>query len=547
MVLIMVPEGVVIMKKVSFRVRNFEKEQFLTFDIDDDAGLDEELLDFLEDEEPEGIVPVIFEDGGDEQDTFSYNITDRIRLSELSNQEINAEMVLNVMRGLVLSLINMDENEIPLSYLVFNRDYIYIDSDYRVEFICIPLEDMQEKAEVNLFLRHLIATLRFDPEENGDYVAKLLTYVNNTDSFDFRNMLVLVEELMDSYGIGIPEDDSSDIGAEYEEAEEKNDADEPTAIIPDETAEETTEEEIVEEPEGVDDEAADWEEPEEADDEAADWEESEEADDEAADWKQSEEVDDEATDWEQPEDEDDEGVVWEQSVEVTEEKAKDARTDEEAQEIVEQMKNRAKMSVHKETKEAAFKTKEATDDVSAIQDELDEYLAEKEREDNENHQEIKPKKNIKVSRASMVKNSREEQKAAAEAVEELEEEQRDMEEPEDTETVAKPAAAKANIEVPKVYSYLVRVNTDERIMLTKQTFKLGKASMGVDYTVTGNSAVSRVHAIITQKDGIFTIKDNKSTNHTFVNGKFLDEGESAELTDGCKIALGNEEFIFKLG
>ena len=43
------------MRKISFRVRNFENEQFLTFNIDNEAELDEELLDFVEDEEPAGI------------------------------------------------------------------------------------------------------------------------------------------------------------------------------------------------------------------------------------------------------------------------------------------------------------------------------------------------------------------------------------------------------------------------------------------------------------------------------------------------------------
>ena len=81
------------MKKVSFRIRKFDKEQFLTYNIDNDASLDEEVLDFLEEEEPKGLVPIIFEED-EEFDTFSYNITDKIRLCELSNQEINAEMVL---------------------------------------------------------------------------------------------------------------------------------------------------------------------------------------------------------------------------------------------------------------------------------------------------------------------------------------------------------------------------------------------------------------------------------------------------------------------
>jgi hypothetical protein len=114
--------------------------------------------------------------------------------------------------------------------------------------------------------------------------------------------------------------------------------------------------------------------------------------------------------------------------------------------------------------------------------------------------------------------------------------------PEAKEETAKPAAAP----VPKVNPYLIRVNTEERIMITKQTFKLGKASMGVDYSIAGNGAISRVHAIITGKDGEYFIKDNKSTNHTFVNGKSIEEGESIKLTDNCKIVLGDEEFVFKV-
>ena len=97
----------------------------------------------------------------------------------------------------------------------------------------------------------------------------------------------------------------------------------------------------------------------------------------------------------------------------------------------------------------------------------------------------------------------------------------------------------------KVNPYLIRVNTDERIMITKQTFRIGK-SVVADYTITGNGAISRIHAIITGKNGEYFIKDNKSTNHTFVNGESVEDGESAQLTNDCKIVLGDEEFVFKL-
>ena len=82
-------------------------------------------------------------------------------------------------------------------------------------------------------------------------------------------------------------------------------------------------------------------------------------------------------------------------------------------------------------------------------------------------------------------------------------------------------------------------------MITKNIFKIGKANRGVDYSVSGNGAISRQHAIITKKDDGYYIKDNKSTNHTYVNDRELADGEEVLLTNNSVISLGNEEFMFK--
>lgn len=603
------------MKQISFRVRNFDKEQYLTFNIDNEAELDEDVLDFLEEEEPVGIVPVIFEEG-EEFDTFSYDITDKIHLSELSAQEINAEMVLLVLRGLILALLDMAEYRVPVSYLVLNRNYIYIDSDYKVEFVCIPLEDMQGDVDVSHFLRNFLASLRFESSENGDYVAKLFTYINNHAIFNLRNMLTLVENLMEDMGIEIPDDDANEIYAEYQEvgadttvlAEDVTDAEdamehlaaaeelEDTEDIEEamqelqDAVEDTTGElveedpatEPVEEAETVDAEnGQDVHEEEEApveeaevsveepvqEDEVPQDDPEEPAEEEAA----VEDVDEEVA---EPDTDSGETVEKEpvrEEPEGSDDKA--GMLDEESQEIVNKLKEKlsgAKKKENteetKEPKKPAFKTKDTSSVGIVLQDDLDEFLAEKELEEQMAHHEesgLKIRKNIKVSRASILKNTQEELKAAEElktaedVTEPVEDEVTEVVEPEEEEEVVSNSILsqtisgatgllKGNVNVPKVNPYLIRVNTDERIMITKQNFKLGKASMGVDYSVKGNGAVSRVHAVITNKDGIYYIRDNKSTNHTFVNGKTLEDGENELLTQDCKIVLGDEEFIFKL-
>lgn len=604
------------MKQISFRVRNFDKEQYLTFNIDNEAELDEEVLDFLEEEEPEGIVPVIFEEG-EEFDTFSYDVTDKIHLSELSEQEINAEMVLLVLRGLILALLDMAEYRVPVSYLVLNRHYIYIDSDYKVEFVCIPLEDMQGDVDVSHFLRNFLASLRFESSENGDYVAKLFTYINNHAIFNLRNMLTLVEDLMENMGIEIPDDDANEIYAEYQEVgadttvlteeepepvqamddleaaealEEAEDLEEVMQDLEDSSEEdaETTGELVEEEAEESEEEVQESD-PEEEDvaeginGNAATEDAMEEKEEPVVEKPETEEPEDseekteanaDETVAEEPEDAVEEGENDAESEDSSEtEDAKAKLLDAESQEIVNKLKEKLsgakkekpKTEEKKEPKKPAFKTKDTSSVGVVIQDDLDEFLAEKELEEQMAHHEesgLKIRKNIKVSRASIVKNTQEELKAAeeqktAEAPEEPEEDEvMEVVEPEEEEVVSNSILSqtisgatgllKGNVSVPKVNPYLIRVNTDERIMITKQNFKIGKASMGVDYSVKGNGAVSRVHAVITNKDGIYYIRDNKSTNHTFVNGKTLEDGENELLTQDCKIVLGDEEFIFKL-
>ncbi len=511
------------MRKISFRVRNFDAEQFLTYDVDNEAVLDEEVLDFLEDEEPKGLVPIIFEEG-EESDTFSYDITNKIRLCELSNQEINAEMVLKVMRGVVLSFIDMGEYRVPLSYLVLNRNYIYINSDYEVEFICVPLEEMQEDVDLNMFLRNFVASLRFESSENGDYVARLLSYINNTAIFNLRNMLALVEDLMDACGVEIPEDTSADIYVDYQEVEDEEVAvtEEPMEedLTTEELVEETVTEEVVDDDVDMDSETADT-----AFEETEDFAEVEESED----FEETEELEafEEAADQEEMDSAEEEIVEEEVEEQVAEPEPEVPVVEDEIEEVIQ-----------KKSKKATFKTKEAEIPTVVMEDDFDEFIAEKEREEKEaQHEEsgLKIRKNIKVNRASVVKSNQDDIMDTEETSESYDE------------TSEPVAPVKKPVEVPKANPYLIRVNTEERIMITKQNFKVGKASMGVDYTVKGNGAVSRVHAVITCKDDIYYIKDNKSTNHTVVNGKILEDGENEALTNDCKIILGDEEFVFKMG
>ena len=93
---------------------------------------------------------------------------------------------------------------------------------------------------------------------------------------------------------------------------------------------------------------------------------------------------------------------------------------------------------------------------------------------------------------------------------------------------------------------LVRKRTGEKIYINKQVFCMGKADQGVDFKITDNKSVSRRHAYITNINGVYYLRDNNSTNHTYLNGEMLYSNIEVVIPDNSTIQLSNEEFFFKI-
>ena len=92
--------------------------------------------------------------------------------------------------------------------------------------------------------------------------------------------------------------------------------------------------------------------------------------------------------------------------------------------------------------------------------------------------------------------------------------------------------------------YLVRKKTGEKIYIDKDEFVIGKSANHADYTIRDNTAVSRAHCIISRRNGVCYIRDNNSTNGTFINDQELDRGGERFLTNNVTVKLGDEEFVF---
>lgn len=510
------------MRTFNFKARNIGNERYLTYTMGEDCELDEDVLDYCEENALKELVGIIYEED-DDYDYLTYDITDRVSLEEYIKSEMTCEKVLNILRNVADGLISLKEQAIHLSYVLLNKGFMFVDeSDYSISFICLPVESKAAVAsEFKSFVRQLLANMRYDVDENLSYVGKLLTYINS-DNFNLRGLVGLSEALMDEAGIN--HDEAGTIESDGVEV--------VSAVEPEEDA--TTEESNVADFMTAIDEQ-DEKLPEIGDD--------------------AEEEDEESEDDVNPVDEELDSILpsdmTPEAVDTDGDKSAEPKRKETDVDVI---KDRIKKLVGDKTD-----TPPASHTITSL-DELDQIL------------DSKPpviKKNVvKVNRAAIIQNVAAEHESEEAATEESDEKTQipviediydDMniekdeaeEKPKSRSILSRTvgdAAAKQNtlLNAPKAVPYLIRVNTEERIMLNKPTFKLGKASRGVDYSVSGNGAVSRQHAVILQKDGVCFIKDNKSTNHTYVNGKMVEDGVEEILTHDSVIKLGDEEFIFKI-
>lgn len=98
----------------------------------------------------------------------------------------------------------------------------------------------------------------------------------------------------------------------------------------------------------------------------------------------------------------------------------------------------------------------------------------------------------------------------------------------------------------QVKPYLIRARNNEKINVDKPVFRIGKERSYVDYFIADNSAISRSHANIIERNGEYFIVDTNSTNHTYVDGAMSPSNVETKIAHGAKIRLANEDFEFKL-
>lgn len=87
-----------------------------------------------------------------------------------------------------------------------------------------------------------------------------------------------------------------------------------------------------------------------------------------------------------------------------------------------------------------------------------------------------------------------------------------------------------------------------KVMITTSPFTIGKynENLAQNLAIYDNRKVSRKHASILKKNNGYYLRDDKSLNGTFLNGRKLAAEEEKELHDGDRIGIYDEEMTFHL-
>lgn len=93
--------------------------------------------------------------------------------------------------------------------------------------------------------------------------------------------------------------------------------------------------------------------------------------------------------------------------------------------------------------------------------------------------------------------------------------------------------------------FLIRVRTGERFPINAPIVKIGKKAELVDFCITNNNAVSRVHVSIFVRGGRYFILDNNSTNFTYIFNNRIPPQTEIEIMPGTTIRLADELFEFR--
>lgn len=170
---------------------------------------------------------------------FRYDITGLVTMKEYLGEYVKKDRLLKVFYGIANTIKESSEYMINWTSFSLERKEIYVNPETGdVSLLCLPLLTVINDGNICNFFKNVLFSSQFDLDENGDYVGKLITFLNpksyTLDKFiyELEDMLGLehkevVEEddKEDEEDTVVEAETEEDIAVEAETGEDKNNTD----------------------------------------------------------------------------------------------------------------------------------------------------------------------------------------------------------------------------------------------------------------------------------------------------------------------------------
>ena len=181
---------------MEFTYENQGSNTYLVYGIKENDVVDTMSLGMLTNNKIPGLAPALFTQM-DEERFIKYNVTAKISAKEIFMGSVNRKRLLGVLSGIVKAISSAEEYMIDPNTLLLDMEYIFSDvSTCETILICLPVE-MEEQKDVDYgaFFKNIVFSTRYDQTENCDYVAKLINYLNGTPAFSLAEFKTILDEL----------------------------------------------------------------------------------------------------------------------------------------------------------------------------------------------------------------------------------------------------------------------------------------------------------------------------------------------------------------
>ena len=178
-----------------FTYENQGQNTYLVYQFDD-RPIDTMALGMLTNNKIKGFAPAIYTEI-DNQKFIKYNVSSHVTLSKLFMGDVRKMRLLKTFVNIVDAMQMIDAYMLDRRTIMLDRDYIYVDaSTSDVSMICVPVVDEFAPIDEREFFKNIIFSVSFAANENGDYVARILAYLNSVELFQLQDFKKMLEGLM---------------------------------------------------------------------------------------------------------------------------------------------------------------------------------------------------------------------------------------------------------------------------------------------------------------------------------------------------------------